>query len=443
MIQQVLDLINSKKLHEARQLLVDYNTVDLADALESLDQHDLVRVFRMLSKDAAADVFAYMSRDLQMRMISAMTDQELGDIMDELFLDDAVDLIEEMPANVVTRLLRSTDRETRSLINHFLQYPDDSAGSIMTIEFVDLRKDMTVHESFDHIRQKGVDKETIYTCYVTDAYRHLLGLVSVRTLLLSDPDARISEIMDEQYISVKTLDDQEEIARLFDHYDLLTLPVVDNEQRLVGIITIDDVLDVIQEENTEDFVKMAAVLPSDSSYLETNVLVHARRRMPWLLFLMVSAIFTGAIITTFEKSLEAMPALIAFIPMLMGTGGNSGAQAATLVIRGMALDELRPANAVRIAWKELRISIIVGAFLAVINMVRIMMIDQSVILALTVSLSLYATVIMAKMVGSLLPLAAQKMKLDPAIMASPVITTLVDAGSLLVFFLIARLILRI
>lgn len=443
MIQQVLDLINSKKLHEARQLLVDYNTVDLADALESLDQHDLVRVFRMLSKDAAADVFAYMSRDLQMRMISAMTDQELGDIMDELFLDDAVDLIEEMPANVVTRLLRSTDRETRSLINHFLQYPDDSAGSIMTIEFVDLRKDMTVHESFDHIRQKGVDKETIYTCYVTDAYRHLLGLVSVRTLLLSDPNARISEIMDEQYISVKTLDDQEEIARLFDHYDLLTLPVVDNEQRLVGIITIDDVLDVIQEENTEDFVKMAAVLPSDSSYLETNVLVHARRRMPWLLFLMVSAIFTGAIITTFEKSLEAMPALIAFIPMLMGTGGNSGAQAATLVIRGMALDELRPANAVRIAWKELRISIIVGAFLAVINMVRIMMIDQSVILALTVSLSLYATVIMAKMVGSLLPLAAQKMKLDPAIMASPVITTLVDAGSLLVFFLIVRLILRI
>ncbi len=443
MIQQILDLINSKKLHEARQLLVDYNTVDLADALESLDHHNLVRVFRMLSKDAAADVFSYMSRDLQMRMISAMTDQELRDIMDELFLDDAVDLIEEMPANVVTRLLRSTDRETRSLINHFLQYPDASAGSIMTIEFVDLRKDMTVHESFEHIRQKGVDKETIYTCYVTDAFRHLLGLVSVRTLLLSDPEAHISEIMDEQFISVKTLDDQEEVARLFDHYDLLSLPVVDNEQRLVGIITIDDVLDVIQEENTEDFVKMAAVLPSDVSYLETNVLIHARRRMPWLLFLMVSAIFTGAIITTFEKSLEAMPALIAFIPMLMGTGGNSGAQAATLVIRGMALDELRPANALRIAWKELRISLMVGAFLAVINMIRIILIDQSIMMALTVSLSLYATVIMAKMVGSLLPLAAQKMKLDPAIMASPVITTLVDAGSLIVFFLIARLILRI
>ena len=443
MIQEILNLIDEKRIQAARELLADCNMVDLAEGLEELEQHELVKVFRMLPKDSAADVFAYMTRDLQKRVIDSITDRELAEIMDELFLDDTVDMIEEMPANVVKRILMSADKETRSLINHFLQYPDDSAGSIMTIEFVDLRKDMTVQESFNHIRQTGIDKETVYTCYVTNDYRKLLGVISVRTLLLSKPEDRIEDIMDSQFVFARTLDDQEEIARLFDHYDLLSIPVVDNEMRLVGIITIDDALDVIQEENTEDFEKMAAMLPSDVPYLDTGIIIQARRRTPWLLFLMFSAIFTGAIITFFEDSLAVMPALVAFIPMLMGTGGNSGSQAATLVIRGLALDQLGPRNVMQIVWKELRISVLVGAMLAVINIARIALFNHSFALALTVGLSMYVTVVMAKLVGCLLPLLAQKLKLDPAIMAAPLITTMVDAGSLIAFFLIARAVLHI
>ena len=440
MIQEVLKLIYEKKYHQARDLLTDINTVDLAESLDILEQHELVKIFRMLPKDDAADVFSYLSRDLQKRIIDSITDRELAEIIDDLFLDDTVDMIDEMPANVVKRLLVNTDKETRSLINHFLQYPDDSAGSIMTIEFIDLREDMTVREAFKHIRQTGVDKETVYTCYVTDDYRNLHGVVSVRTLLLSLPDDRIADIMDTQFVFARTLDDQEEITRLFDRYDLLSIPVVDNEMRLVGIITIDDALDVIQEESTEDFVKMAAMLPSDIPYLETNPVVHARRRIPWLLFLMVSAIFAGAIIDFFEESLAAMTALYAFIPMMMGTGGNSGSQAATLIIRGLALEQIVPGDALKIIWKEIRISVLVGTILAIINFIRIALINGSVLLALTVALSMIVIVILSKLIGCLLPLAAQKLKMDPAIMAAPVITTLVDAGSLITFFMFARLV---
>lgn len=443
MMDLILELIHARKIQEAREALSDVNTVDLADALIDLPQPDLIRVFRMLPKDMAAEVFSYLTRDAQKRIIDSITDFELSEIMADLFLDDTVDMIEEMPANVVKRLLKNTDRTTRTLINQFLQYPEDSAGSIMTIEFVDLRKSMTVRAAFEHIRQTGLDKETIYTGYVTDDQRRLEGVISIRTLLLADPDELVADLMDTQFVSVRTRDDQESIAHLFERYDLLSIPVVDAEQRLVGIITVDDALDVMQEENTEDFEKMAAVLPSDKSYLETGSAIHARRRIPWLLFLMLSAIFTGVIITFFEDSLAVMPALVAFIPMLMDTGGNCGSQAATLVIRGLALQEIRFVDILRVLWKELRVAVIVGAILALINIIRIYLFNQSLLLAVTVGLSLYVTVIIAKLIGSMLPLVASKLKLDPAIMASPVITTIVDASSLLFFFLIARLILRI
>jgi magnesium transporter len=443
MISHILEMIAARQFQAARTALNDLNTIDLAEAFEELDQHDLVKLFRMLAKDSAADVFAYSSRDLQKRIIDAITDRELGEIMKDLFLDDAVDLIEEMPANVVKRLLQNADRETRALINTFLQYPQDSAGSIMTIEFVDLRADMTVREAFDHIRQTGPDKETLYTCYAIDQQRRLRGVVSVRTLLLSDPDEKIEQIMDTQFVSVQTRDDQEQIAYLFDHYDLLSIPVVDAEKRLVGIITVDDALDVIREENTEDFEKMAAVLPLDESYLQTKAVIHAGRRIPWLLFLMVSAIFTGIIITHFEDALAVMPALVAFIPMLMDTGGNCGSQSATLVIRGLALGQIALTDGLRVLYKEFRVSLLVGAILSLINIVRVFLINGNLALAVTVGLSLYATVIIAKLIGSMLPILASSLKLDPAIMASPVITTIVDASSLFLFFSIARLILQI
>jgi magnesium transporter len=443
MMNHILELIREKKFHDARAALTMMNTVDLAGLLIDLTQNDLVKVFRMLPKDHAAEVFSYLTRDAQKQIIDLMTDREISDIMADLFMDDAVDLIEEMPANVVKRLLQNADKNTRVVINQFLQYPDDSAGSIMTIEFVDLRKSMTVREAFEHIRLTGLDKETIYTGYVTDNQRKLEGVVSIKTLLLSDPDDRIEDIMDKQFVFAHTQDDQERIAYLFDHYDLLSIPVVDRENRLVGIVTVDDALDVMQEENTEDFEKMAAVLPSDKSYLETQTVVHARRRLPWLLFLMLSAIFTGIIITFFEDSLAVMPALVAFIPMLMDTGGNCGSQAATLIIRGLALHEVGFGDILRVLLKELRVAIIVGAVLSVINIIRIYLFGQSLLLAITVGLSLFATVIIAKLFGSLLPLLASRLKLDPAIMAAPVITTIVDASSLIFFFVMARLILRI
>ena len=371
MIKDILELIHERKLQEARLELEELNPVDLAKDFEELNSLEQIKVFRMLPKNMAADVFSYFSRDLQVKIIDMITDRELGEIIDDLFLDDAVDLIEEMPANVVKRLLKNTDVKTRSLINQFLKYPDDSAGSIMTIEFVDLRKNMTVQEALEHIRQTGVDKETVYTCYVIDDFRKLIGHVSAHKMLVSERSDLIENIMESSIISVRTTDDQEEVARLFDTYDLISLPVTDKEERLVGIITVDDIVDVIQEENTEDFEKMAALLPSDEPYLDTTSFVMARRRIPWLLFLMLSAIFTGTIITFFEDSLAVMPALVAFIPMLMDTGGNCGSQAATLIIRGLALNQVRISDVARVLWKELRVAVLVGAVLSVFYIIRI------------------------------------------------------------------------
>jgi magnesium transporter len=442
-MQKILELIHDKKYQAARRDLIQYNPVDLAEAFEQLNHYEQIKIFRMLPKNLAADVFSYFSRDMQMQIIAMITDRELGDILDELFLDDAVDLFEEMPANVVKRLLKNTDDQTRSLINQFLKYPEDSAGSIMTIEYVDLRKSMTVAEALEHIRMTGVDKATVYTCYVIDEARKLLGTVSAHTLLVAPPLQKLSGLMETKVQYVTTTSDQEEAARLFDTYDLVALPVTDHEDRLVGIITVDDIVDVIQEENTEDFEKMAALLPSDEPYLETGALLLARRRIPWLLFLMFSAIFTGAIITFFEDSLAVMPALVAFIPMLMGTGGNCGSQAATLVIRGLALGQVKTGDALKVMFKELQISLTVGAVLSLINIVRVYLMNDSLLLAITVGISMFMTVVIAKLIGSLLPLLAEKLRLDPAIMASPVITTVVDASALLAFFSVARLILHI
>lgn len=443
MLTNILDMIHNKDYQGARAELIRLNPVDLAAQFDDLNPYEQIKIFRMLPKNEAAEVFSYFSREIQINMIAMITDKELREIIDELFLDDAVDLFEEMPANVVKRLLKNTDDQTRSLINQFLKYPEDSAGSIMTIEYVDLRRNMTVQQALDHIKETGIEKATVYTSYVVDEARKLIGTVSALDLLITDRLETIDKIIESNVPHVKTNADQEEAARLFDYYDLIALPVTDMEDRLVGIITVDDIVDVIQEENTEDFEKMAALLPSDKPYLETGSLFLARKRIPWLLFLMFSAMFTGGIISYFEDSLAVMPALVAFIPMLMDTGGNCGSQAATLVIRGLALGQVKMRDAIKVLLKEFQISIIVGAVLSVINIIRIYFMNSSLILAITVGLSLYVTVIIAKVTGSMLPIIAERFKLDPAIMASPVITTIVDASALLAFFSIARLLLKI
>lgn len=443
MLTNILDMIHNKDYQGARAELIRLNPVDLAAQFDDLNPYEQIKIFRMLPKNEAAEVFSYFSREIQINMIAMITDKELREIIDELFLDDAVDLFEEMPANVVKRLLKNTDDQTRSLINQFLKYPEDSAGSIMTIEYVDLRRNMTVQQALDHIKETGIEKATVYTSYVIDEARKLIGTVSALDLLITDRSETIDKIIESNVPHVKTNADQEEAARLFDYYDLIALPVTDMEDRLVGIITVDDIVDVIQEENTEDFEKMAALLPSDKPYLETGSLFLARKRIPWLLFLMFSAMFTGGIISYFEDSLAVMPALVAFIPMLMDTGGNCGSQAATLVIRGLALGQVKMRDAIKVLLKEFQISIIVGAVLSVINIIRIYFMNSSLILGITVGLSLYVTVIIAKITGSMLPIIAERFKLDPAIMASPVITTIVDASALLAFFSIARLLLKI
>jgi len=440
--EKVKELLNERKISAIREVFSNENPVDIALMFEDIPEEDFVRIFRLLPKGEAADVFSYMSKEAQQTAVELITDRELSGIIDELFLDDTVDLIEEMPANVVKRVLANTDRQKRALINRFLQYKDDSAGSIMTIEFVDLKKEMTVEEAFAHIRRTGVDKETIYTCYVTDKNRKLEGVVTVKTLLLSDYSDCIGDIMDTNIIFATTEDDKEGVANDFNKYDLLSIPVVDKETRLVGIITIDDAVDVIQEENTEDFEKMAAITPSDEPYLKTKVTMHAKNRVVWLLILMISATFTGAIITMFESAFTVLPALVSFIPMLMDTGGNCGSQTSTLVIRGMALGEIRGRDVFMVWWKEVSVALLVGAVLAIFNIVRIYLLNgRDISLALAVSLSLYATVIIAQSVGCLLPIGAKKIGLDPAVAASPIITTIVDACALTIYFMIAKSIL--
>ena len=451
MEKQILSLIEEKKYTRLRECLEELNPADIALILEEAELKDLPVVFRILPKELAAEVFVEMDRDLQQHLIESFSNTELKDVLDELFMDDMVDIIDEMPAIVAKRILKQTDAKTRKMINQLLAYPDDSAGSIMTTEYVDLKKNMTVDEAFDHIREIGLDTETIYTCYVMDRGRHLLGIVTVKDLLLNPKTCILSDIMDENIIFANTLDDKEEVAGQFEKYDLMALPVVDKENRLVGIITVDDAIDVIQEEATEDIEMMAAILPSEKSYLKTGVFATFKARIPWLMFLMISATFTGAIISSFEGRLTKWMALIAFIPMLMGTGGNSGSQSSVTVIRCLSTGEIEFKDIWRVIWKELRVSVVCGLVLGVVNFIKLYLVDHlwlnnfddGVYLTemLAVSLTVVLVVIVAKLVGSVLPIVAKKLGADPAVMASPLVTTILDAFSLLIYFSIATMLL--
>ena len=450
-IDQLLELVENKQFRRLKELLSEMNEVDIAEFMDEVPPEKLIVVFRLLPKELAADVFTYLedSED-QEKLIGALSDQELRAILDELYLDDTVDIIEDMPANVVSRILRNTDAATRSQINQLLKYPEDSAGSIMTTEFVYLHPDATVEESFARIRKVGVDKETIYTCYVTRR-RQLEGVVTVKNLLLSSYDTKIRDIMETNVLSVTTHEDKEDVAQMFSKYDLTALPVVDAENRLVGIITVDDAMDVIEEETTEDFEKMAAVLPSDKPYLKTGVVETVKSRIPWLMLLMLSATFTGIIITSFESALAACVVLTSFIPMLSGTGGNSGSQSSTAIIRALSLDEVDLSDVLAVVWKEVRVAAVCGVCLGAANFVKMMLIDRTLMhnpevtiaVAAVVSLTLVLTVVCAKVVGCTLPLAAERIGIDPAVMAAPFITTVVDALSLLIYFAIATRILGI
>lgn len=453
MEEKILELVGEKKYGLVKQLLSEMNPADVAAVFEEIPENEQPVIFRIMPKELAAEVFVEMDSDMQQRLIEGFSDAELRDVMNELFMDDTVDIIDEMPANVAKRILQQTDAKTRKMINQLLAYPDDSAGSIMTTEYIDLKKDMTVADAFERIRRIGVDSETIYTCYVTDAQRRLLGIVSAKDLMLNERSCIIGDIMDENIIHAHTLDDQEQVASLFEKYDMLTLPVVDKEERLVGIITVDDAIDVMQDEATEDIEKMAAILPSEHSYFKTGVFETFRARIPWLLLLMISATFTGAIISGFEAKLTVLPALIAFIPMLMDTGGNSGSQSSVTVIRSISLGDIEFRDIGKVLWKELRVSLVCSAVLVAVNFIKLLLVDHLLLHnfdagrvlpeVIAVSLTLFATVIVAKLIGCSLPILAKKIGFDPAVMASPFITTIVDAISLLIYFGVAGLLLGI
>ena len=437
-------ILNKQNLSQIRQNLLEENPADIAVLFEDLEGDNLVRVFRLLPKELAAEVFTYMEPDLQQSIVEAITDRELSGIIDELFLDDTVDFIDEMPANVVKRVLKNTDPNTRKLINQFLQYKEDSAGSIMTVEFVDLKKQMTVKEAFEYIRKTGVDKETIYTCYVTNKNRKLQGVLSVKDLLLADYEDIVEDIMDTNVISVHTDDDKEEVVNALSKYNFLALPVVDKETRLVGIVTVDDAIDVLQEENTEDIEKMAAITPSDKPYFKTGVFETFVQRIPWLMLLMISAAFTGAIISHFEEALGKMVILTSFIPMFMGTGGNAGGQSSVTIIRGISLGEIEFSDLLKAVWKEIRVGVLCGIALAAVNFLKLMLFDRvGFEVSMVVNLTLVATVFFAKIIGCVLPIFAKKLKLDPAVVASPFITTIIDALSLVIYFNIASNVLGI
>ncbi len=435
-------LIADKDFKGVRAELSVLQDADIALFMEELQREHVVMVFRSLPKDRAAEIFSYLSSDMQQYIVEAITDQEVSSIINDLYLDDAADFLEEMPANVVKRVLRNASPEVRELINHFLKYPPHSAGSIMTAEFVDLRKTMRVSEAFQRIRRTAIDKETVYTCYVMDDNRRLEGVVTVRELFLADDDDIIGDIMEKNVIAVRTTEDQEEVAALLSHYNFISLPVVDEESRLVGIVTFDDVMEVIHQEATEDFQKMAAMAPSDKPYLKTSVFTLAKNRIVWLMILMLSATITGSILGKYEAAFISLPVLITFIPMLTDTGGNVGSQSSTLIIRGMALNELDTKDVGRILRKELSVSALMGAVLSGANFLRIILLHPgSYTMALAVSLALYATVMLAATIGSMLPLAARALKADPAVMAAPVITTLVDATCLIIYSKIVDLLL--
>lgn len=444
MLEKIKENLELKNYSAIRELLEDELEADIAEWLEDLSKEQRIVAFRLLPKNKAADVFSYLPLEIQQVLILSLSESEMGAIIDDLYSDDAVDLIEEMPANVVKMILKNANNETRSTINQLLKYPEDTAGSHMSVDFVDLRPQMSVREAIRRIRQIGIDKETINICYVVDDQRHLLGFVSSRQLLLHSSDTIISDIMNENYVSVHTLLDQEQVAHEFSKYDLTIIPVVDNEDRLVGIITIDDVVDIIEEEATEDMEIMAAVIPSEKPYLKTSIFEIYKNRVPWLLVLMISATFTGKIIASFEESLAACAVLTVYIPMLMNSGGNSGSQASVSVIRGLSLGEIELKDLFKIIFKEGSLSFLLAATLAICNFFKIMIVDRiSASVALVVCLALFCTTVVAQIVGGSLPVIAKKLGFDPAIMASPFITTIVDALSLLIYFMIAKAILHI
>ena len=444
MNEKILELLEAKKYSEIGALLKDMNPADAAVMLEELPEQKMPIVFRLLSKELAADTFAYMDGDAQEILVRGFSDKELDEVMEQLFLDDTVDMLEEMPANVVKRVLRHVDADTRKMINQVLNYPKDSAGSFMTMEYVDLKRSMTVEQAFERIRATGVEKETIYTCYVTDSRRKLEGIVTVKDLLLSPKSEVIRNIMETNVKFVSTHTDQELVARELSKYDFLAIPVVDAEERLVGIVTVDDALDVIQEEATEDIEKMAAITPTDRPYMKTSVFETWKKRIPWLLFLMISATFTSGIISSFEDALAASVILTSFIPMLMDTGGNAGSQSSTTVIRGLSLGEIRYGDVLKIVTKESFVSLMCGATLAVANFAKLMLIDRvSLLVAAVVCLTLVVVVLVSNIVGCTLPVLAKRVGFDPAVMASPLITTIVDAVALIIYFNIAKLLLGI
>ncbi|MBO7630823.1 MAG: magnesium transporter [Lachnospiraceae bacterium] len=441
-------LLDEKKYADLRKMLMDVPAADIAEMFEEIPKNQFAILYRILPKELAADVFVELDPDFQKILIEAFSDKELREVLDELYMDDTVDLIEEMPANVVKRILANSSAEDRKTVNELLKYPEDSAGSIMTTEFVRLKEDMTVQEAFALIRKVAIDKETIYTCYVTDNRSHLIGMVTVKYLLLSAYEAKIKDIMQDNVISVKTLDDKEDVAATISKYDVLALPVVDEENRLVGIVTVDDAIDVMQDEAEEDFAKMNAMAPVETPYLRTSVISLWRSRIIWLLLLMVSATFTGMIISSFENALKAQVVLTAFIPMLMDTGGNSGSQASVTIIRAISLGEVEFSDVMKVIWKEIRVALLCGVSLGVVTFGKIFLVDKflmnrdiTVPVALVVCLTLCITVLCAKLLGCTLPIIVAKLGFDPAVMASPFITTIVDAVSLLVFFSFALMLL--
>lgn len=442
-IQELAEnLLSERKYSMLRQMLGNLNAADIALLFDEIDKKEIPLLYRLLPKEEAAETFSYMSRDMQKTLINTLTDRELRAVMDDIFLDDTVDMIEEMPANVVARILRNTDEETRKMINQVLNYPKDSAGSLMTIEYVNIKKDMTVGEAISRIRQTAVDKETIYTCYVTE-HRKLIGMVSVKDLLMAEDSMQIEDIMETNVIYTDTHEDKEEVAKIFNKYDFLAIPVVDQEERLVGIVTFDDAMDVMQEENTEDITKMAAMTPTEDSYFNTSVFSHAKSRIGWLLVLMLSATVSGFIINHYQESFKLYPLLVSFIPMLSGTGGNCGSQSSTLMIRGLSLDEIKFKDIFRVIFKEFRIAILVSIVLAIVNGIRIYLQYGDMQMSLIIALSLVAVVVLSKFIGCTLPLIAEHIHLDPALMAAPLISTIVDICSTLLYFKIATVVLHI
>lgn len=436
------ELLNKREFKTIKNILEVMNAVDIALLLSELEDKEMALAFRLIPKDKAADAFSNMSNSLQSYLVDIFTEKELRELLDNLYMDDTVDLLEELPANLVTRILDVVDSDKRTLINQLLNFPEDSAGSIMTTEYVSLKKSMTIRDTMRHIKEVGIHKETIYTCYVLED-RRLIGIVSAKDLMTLDDDTLIQDIMETKIISVNTHTDQEETAQLFSKYDLLALPVVDFDNRMVGIITVDDAMDVMVDEATEDITIMAAMNPSEKTYFETSVFTHAKNRFLWLLVLMLSAAITGAIITKYENAFSAIPLLVSFIPMLMDTGGNCGSQSSTLIIRGLALDEIRFKDIFKVIFKEFRIALLVSLGLAFANGLRILITYKDLKLAVVIGLSLIATVILSKLIGCTLPLFAKKIHLDPAIMAAPLITTLVDTCSIIIYFTIATHVFRL